>query len=150
MRSWTKEALHRRCLADRPWPPRPYQLAQRGPFVAPEKRRHGHGITIGPATAAAAQRPRSTRSLKTVEELKEPPEEPEQRGHDGVERCHRRGGPKKKKKRPLDRCSQQGVHWFRGRFSRDECTCRYCMMTHNNALQAVTPQTRLATLLWFS
>ena len=30
-------------MADRPWPPRPCQLAQRGPIVAPKKRRHGHG-----------------------------------------------------------------------------------------------------------
>ena len=76
-------------------------------------------LTIGPATAVAAQKPRSTCSSKSAEELKEPPKEPMQRGHDGVERCHRRGGPKKKKKRPLDQCSQRGEHWARGRFSRE-------------------------------
>ena len=67
-------------------------------------------LTIGPATAAAALKPRSTRSSKNAEELEEPSKEPKQRGHDGVdERCHRRGGPKEEEQRPLARYSQQGA-----------------------------------------
>ena len=58
---------------------------------------------------------------------------------------------RKKKNSGLWPDTANKAHWAqRPPLLERESTCRCCMMTHNNALQAVTPPTRFAKLLWFS